>query len=173
MARRFHSSRGRAGTRRETAWIAIQALVDTATNALVLISQLNATALALRPFTIVRIHWSIWMITDNIASSENQLAAVGAAVVSEQASAIGITAVPTPISDAGSDLFFLHQSMVSATDVLTAVGQSSPSGVGFEVDSKAMRKVNDDQDVVFVYENSGGGGGSTIMTMGRMLLKLH
>jgi len=61
----------------------------------VLVSSLSAAALALRPFTVVRTRGSMFLETDQQAASEFYQAAIGCCVVSDQAVAIGVTAVPT------------------------------------------------------------------------------
>ncbi len=174
MARRFTRPRGRLGApRRETEWLSFSPLIDSADGSAVLISSLNSAALALRPFTVVRTHLLVALTSDQSGASENQIGAVGLCVVSDQASAIGITAVPTPITDLASDLFFVHQSMINAFLFVTAAGIAPREDRQYVVDSKAMRKVNGDEDVVFTLEASGVGSGLSVVTMGRMLIKLH
>ena len=73
-----------------------------------ILGSLNATALALRPFTIVRQHYFLMLRSDQAAAAERQFGAFGCVVVSDQAEAVGVTAIPTPITDAGSDLWMLH-----------------------------------------------------------------
>jgi hypothetical protein len=91
-------------------------------------------------------------------------------VVSEQAATVGITAVPTPQTESESDLFFVYETLGGTVD---------PTAGGFEegwtqqVDSKAMRKVNDDQDIIFVIETGSVSLGAQIKMSGRMLIKLH
>jgi len=72
------------------------------------LTSLATAGLALRPFTVIRSYVSILVVSDQAAAIEKQLGAIGIVVVSEQAFAIGVTAIPTPITDAGSDLFLLH-----------------------------------------------------------------
>ncbi len=171
--RRF--TRGRSvGQRRETLWVSMAPVIDTADSAAVLISSANAALLALRPFTIIRTYFSVEFGSDQSAATETQVAAVGMAVVSEQASAIGVTAVPTPITDIGSDLWYVHQNLLAVFQIKSSVGFDPKNSTIYEIHSKAMRKVNGDQDVVLVYEDSAvGTGGSTITTIGRFLIKLH
>jgi len=165
----------RQGQSRETLWLAIGESITTlaAANTAAMVNALNAAALALTPFTIIRtyIEWS--MMSDQLAVIEDQQVALGQAVVSVQASAIGVTAVPTPFTDLGSDLFFLHQIMTSRfVDLGTAV-EVGPTPIHRTVDSKAMRKVEDQQDVVMTLENSSVAAGSRNLTAGRLLVKLH
>ena len=171
MARRV--VRRSSGPRRETVWGGHIPLIDTVSATLVLILTLNAAALALRPFTIVRTHLEVEFGSDQVAASEVQIAAIGLAIVSDQASAIGITAIPTPITDLDSDLWFMHQPMINSMFVGDATGVKQPFSSRYSIDSKAMRRVNADEDMVFVLEGASAGSGVTITTMGRFLLKLH
>ncbi len=138
----------------------------------VVIASLNAAALAIRPWTIVRVRGGVFVISDQQAASELQFGAFGASVVSDQASAIGVTAVPTPITDDGSDLFFVYQSFVSSLVFGDATGITN-EGQWYPIDSKAMRKVNDDQNVVITAELDASSSGVTLITAFRMLIKLH
>jgi len=138
-----------------------------------LLASLNAAALALTPFTIIRTRMNIHVISDQAAANELQFGAVGAAVVSLQASAIGVTAVPTPVTDMGSDLFFVHQNYVGAGFGTGVAAPGRIEGQFLTVDSKAMRKVNDDQDLVLVTEFDSEGGGQIVSVAARFLLKLH
>ena len=174
MARnRTFVTRGRSAQKRETTWGGHPVLIDTASATSVLISNLNAAAKALRPFTIVRTHIEIEFGSDQVAASEVQIAAVGLAVVSDQASAIGITAVPTPLTDIDSDLWFAHQPMINSMFVGDGTGTQQPFSSRYTIDFWAMRRVNGDEDMVFVLEGASAGSGVTITTMGRFLIKLH
>ena len=160
--------------RRETAWIFQNFTADTvAAGAAVLVSTLNAAALALRPFTIVRTRGMLTVNSDQLAASESQEIGFGMAVVSDQASAIGVTAVPTPVQDMGSDLFFVYEGVVNDLIFGDATGFQSAAQTTKYFDSKAMRKVSEDQDVVVVLESPGISLGADVITQFRMLLKLH
>ncbi len=175
MARGFRSVRGGRSQRRETAWISVpDVAASLGAGISVLTGSLNAAALALRPFTIVRVRGWIHCRSDQVAANENVAASWGYAVVSDQASAIGVTAVPTPITDRGSDLFFVYESMFTRFQVSSAVGWSGDFGIQRQFESKAMRKVNEDEDVVLTVENSAlSGDGIVTSDGGRILLKLH
>ena len=161
---------------RETLWIAGSSLRTTvaSANTAVLITALNAAALALRPFTVVRIRGRVGVRSDQVATGELQDVAYGQCVVSEQASAIGVTAVPTPANDDGSDLFFVYARLMAEF--------VQSSGVGFEssglqdvqdIDSRAMRKVEEGQDLIEVIEASSISDGAIVRTYSRTLIKLH
>ena len=162
--------------RRETLWFGVFSTLTTlgVGSTAVLLTVLNAAALALRPFTIIRSRGELWIRSDQVGVAEDQSAAYAQAVVSEQASAIGVTAVPTPITDSSSDLFFVYQVMKSAQGIAsgTSVGLR---GTRYEVDSKAMRKVEEGEDVVQVIESDIAGvtAGVTIAQSVRQLIKLH
>ena len=173
MARR--PFRGARSAPRLTDWFFIDESATTLATASssALIGQLNAAGLAMRPFTVIRTYLDLLLISDQVAASEFQQAAIGMAVVSDQAIAIGITAVPTPFTDAGSDLWFVHQFMSASFLFASGVGFDGSDGRGYNVDSKAMRKVNADQDLAIVIERSSLGAGVDVIVAGRFLVKLH
>ncbi len=164
----------RAGkTRRETMWLpgALASTTIAGVSTAVLVGSLNAAALALRPFTIVRVRGRLHMRSDQLIASENWGASYGLAVVSEQASAIGVTAIPTPDTDRGSDLFFVYEEYHGRLE-RTANGLLE-GGFGWGFDSKAMRKVYDDQDLVTVVETSAIDSSCVLLDAFRFLIKLH
>ena len=139
----------------------------------VLMTSLNAAALALRPFTIVRTRGLIGVGSDQFANSERQWVNYGHIVVQDTATAIGITAIPTLITDDDSDWFVFEQ-------VGALIGVSSATSVfsyGTErvIDSKAMRKVDMGQDLVSVVESAATGvsEGVSFREYTRSLIKLH
>ncbi len=133
-------------------------------------ASLNAAALAIRPFTIVRTRGLILVESDQIAANEQPFGAYGLAVVSDQAVAVGLTAVPTPYTDQFSDLWFMHQFWAAPWKFNTS-GAASQTILQF--DSKAMRKVEDGQDVVAVFENGNTSFGCRYIAIWRMLVKTH
>jgi len=175
MARRHF--RGRSGQKREHSWFDIPA----ASVALVaaggtIYASLTAAELARRPFTIVRTHLTAHLQSDQGAASELQVAALGLAVVTDQAAAAGVGSVPTPVTDDDSDNWFVHKYMISNFTFASGVGfgEGLSAGTLFEIDSKAMRKVNDGDDIVVVGEVDAVAGSGVILTIaGRLLIKNH
>ena len=159
--------------KRETMWFAGPDETTATTviaGAADLQSSLNAAALALRPFTIIRTVGMLLVQSDQIAANELVSGAYGLAVVSDQASTVGLTAVPTPITEEGSDLWFLYQFGFWSW----RFNSSGAQGPGvFQFDSRAMRKVEDGQDIVSVFENGDGSFGIQYLARFRMLVKLH
>jgi len=180
MANRVNRSRVHrsnfAGPVRESLWFSgSYAIDDIDTSGVVEITFLNAAALALRPFTVVRTRGVLFMTSDQTANSEDQQLGYAQAVVSDQAAAIGITALPTPVTDSGSDLFFVYEALQSRVLVSSAIAIYMASSVGIEriIDSKAMRKVEDGQTVVSVAEAASTSEGTRLYSFFRSLIKLH
>ncbi len=166
----IRSPRRIVGPKRTTTWFGFEAVGTTMTaEGGTLQFTLNAAALALRPFTIVRSHFMLALRSDQAAAIEEQTIAFGIAVVSDQAAAVGVSAIPTPITEAASDLWFVHQWMFADESNLT---DRTRSGTFLAVDSKAMRKCDIGQDIVVVSEmDTGTGGGVVLRVAGRMLVK--
>ncbi len=167
--------RGVVRSRRESVWIPIgtfEATLSGAPSAALGLS-LNAAALALRPFTIVRSRGIFQARSDQLAADEIYGADLGMAVVTFQASTVGVTVVPTPVTDKGSDQFFVYEQLFGRIQIGSGAGTGPPTDLSQVVhfDSKAMRKVGEDDDVICAVENEING--VIVVVSGRMLLKLH
>jgi len=175
MARRFTRSLGRIGSTRGTVWFSLAETITAlgAANTAALVLVLNAAALAFRPFTIIRTHLTLAVSSDQSSASEDYSLGLGMSVVSEQASAVGITAVPTPFTELDSDLFFVHNITAGNFRVISAIGFDAHGSITKEIDSKAMRKVEDGQDVILTLENSSVSAGTNTFVAGRMLIKTN
>ena len=160
--------------KRMTSWLDVEPLssaIDTSGS--VITHSLTAVEKARRPFTIVRTHLLVRITSDQLSADEFQFGALGMCVVSDQAEAIGVTAVPTPITDLASDLWFVHQLLSNEFVFITGAGFDAAGGAVFEIDSKAMRKVNDDEDAIVVVETSSISFGALYQIAGRVLIKEH
>jgi len=161
-------------SRRETSWLGIDIVSQSLNGAAAITHVMTAAELAKRPFTVVRTHLSVRIESDQSAASEKQMGGIGLCVVSSQAVAVGVTAVPTPLTELESDLWFVHQIMQDSFLFGDATGFTDPTGTIYNIDSKAMRRVNDDQEIVIVGEGAGGAFGGLIMDIaGRLLIKEH
>ncbi len=158
--------------RRQSIWFGIPPTASTiaAADTAVIIVSLNAAALALRPFTVVRTRGLLYSRSDQTAADETYGTSLGVAAVSDQAVAIGVTAVPTPVADQGFGLFFVYE---STTGRFSVTGATSFQSTWQNYDSRAMRKVESGQDVVFVLETWTGFAGTVVNHIARMLIKLH
>ena len=173
MPRRFRSP-VRAGPRRSTTWIA--SVTETAFTAVAAAGndfqgKLGTAALAFRPFTVVRVVGQLFVQSDQIVDSqETPFGAAGLAVVSTKASTAGGTSIPLPVTDEGSELWFAYQFWAAGASI--GANGNNPIYV-FPFDSRAMRKVNEGEDIVSVFENGSAADGCGYLLKYRMLIKLH
>ncbi len=165
------------GERRKTLWSRsgmIESVITTGDTAVTLFTFTSAFVAAQAPFTIVRTRGIIMLSSDQITSSETQEVAFGISKVSQQAIDIGVTAVPTPIADADSDMFFVYESLAARMLIgATNPGVAAPAGVLRQVDSKAMRKVEDGENIAAVVETDTNSDGVLVIVQFSLLLKLH
>ncbi len=162
--------------RRQTQWLELEPVRVTmgAASTAILLNSLNTVEKALRPFTVVRARGILHAASDQSVATEFWHATFGFAVVSDQAVAIGVTALPTPDTDRESDLWFVYEELASQFEFKTAVGFDATAGILKSWDSKAMRKVEEGQDIAVVTETSAvSAGGALFMSAGRVLIKLH
>ena len=170
MARRSFT-RGRHGSGRLTLWLG-SADFSAYTNLAGGTAVLNQLITLDQPVTIMRTRGVLFVASDQVVASELTAGVMGMAVVSTPAATAGIASVPTPVTENFSDLFFLHQyyglnvGTNSATTSLNTV-----KGFAYPFDSKAMRKVNDDESIIVTLENATTVGINFAM-MFRMLIKL-
>ncbi len=139
-----------------------------------LLGTLSAGALLLRPFTILRTRMELRISSDQSSATERCFGDFGRIVVTDTASGIGVTAVPNPGSQTGDPDadWFVHQSMSVDSINGTNVGFDGAAGANYIVDSKAMRKVGPNDDIVSMFMTEAAFGGN-IITHGRMLIQLH
>ncbi len=158
---------------RETLWLGIARTSNTlAVSATALqINVMTALQVALAPYTIVRSRGTWLCFSDQQAASEEYVGSLGFSVVSSQASAIGVTALPTPATDQGSDAFFVYESWNGKRQFGDSTGFYEL--VPRSYDSRAMRKVEDGFEIAFTIESGLGGNGVAVDHVGRILLKLH
>jgi len=136
----------------------------------VLVSTLNAAALALRPFTILRTRMLIIVSTDQTIASEGNSGVYSRQVVTESAAAAGIGSVPTPITETEAD-YFVYQPFAFDFLFFDATGVNLSTNQ-YVIDSKAMRKVGFDDQVIGVAELQVSNG-ALLSIQGRTLIQLH
>ena len=172
MARRFHTPQRVERSTRIPVWIGAE--FDTTTisgSSSAILTTLNAAALALRPFTIIRHRILIHIESDQAAASEILQGAYGKIVVEEEAQIAGVAAVPKPLAEPDAP-WMVYQPLISSFLFGTGVGFVEPGGVNVVVDSKAMRKVGLSETLISVVE-LGTVPGGIIGVEGRILIKLH
>ena len=141
------------GKQRLTQWIGPpdQNFVSVASGGASLIS----SVLFEEPVTLMRTRGEMSIELNSYAADLAIAGAIGAGVVSAEALAIGITAVPTPFRDADWGGWFLWRSFGKRYEFQDATGAFLASW-SFEVDSKAMRKVSPNEAIVFIAESQSG-----------------
>ena len=172
MARRFGSSRFTRGPRKAVDWGA-SAPQAASTNVP------GSSAVLLEVFlpiaggeTVIRTRGMLGYKSDQIAASEIQLGAFGIAVVSEQAATVGITAIPHPSTDAPWGGWFYHTYLMSEFVFSSAIAFQADFMHTIVIDSKAMRKIDEDDRIVVVVENTAATG-FAIANSERFLSKVH
>ena len=175
-SRGFVARGARRSPGRLTEWFAPDAQTSAftlAAGASVLSFSLSATGLAKRPFTITRTYVEFWVRSDQDAVDEFAPGAFGFSVVSTEATAIGVTAVPQPGSNAFSDKFFVHQFWMGNNDRgYSAATLPAATWHRYTVDSKAQRKLQDGEDLAIVVQNTSAAAAVFFLLQFRMLVKL-
>jgi len=108
--------------------------------------------------TVIRTRGLFSHASDQNAAVEDRVGAVGIGVVSAQAVSVGITAVPHPDTDSGWNGWLYHSYFAGRMGFASASGFNPGMAVDIVIDSKAMRKVGDEERVVVVVQNSASTG---------------
>ena len=120
--------------------------------------------------TIVRTRGMVSIFPAAFSADLNVVGAFGIGVVSAEAFAIGITAIPTPHSDADWPGWLMWESFGYRVEFVDATGFQGNAQQSINVDSKGMRKVGASEVVVFVAESQSGA--FQIADVTRQLFKL-
>ena len=119
--------------------------------------------------TVLRTVGQISINSDNFAATEEQRGAFGLIVVSDAAVAVGITAIPGPITDVDDDGWFVYIPFSYLNIQATSVGRNPDAAHRIEFDSKAKRVFQEGQQIAIVVENAHAAHGFDIAPMFRML----
>ena len=179
QGRRSQLPRIASSNRRRTAWSAgpRQSAVPSITANGSFLWALGAQA-TLDGLTLVRVRGSLTTWLEVVTAIGDGFARVGFGLcnVSENAFNIGVTAVPTPLTDIGWDGWLWHALVAPLIGLsVTEADNRGPLGqVRLEIDSKAMRKTRSSDVLVGVAEVSGEIGTATLQFMSecRILDKL-
>ncbi len=112
--------------------------------------------------------------SDQTGTTERPFGSLGHIVITETASAAGIASIPSPSGISGDPEadWFVWQAMFGGLLSITQIGIVTQEAVQYIIDSKAMRKVGPDDDLVGVFSQENAVGG-IINTNGRRLIQLH
>jgi len=143
------------GKRRAVTWVGQpdQGYTTIGANAKVLIASFDPSAAGLPKPTIVRSRGQV-SIRPPVSTSTDAaiVGAYGLGIVSDQAFGVGITAIPGPWSRSDWDGWVVWRSFAFMLDFYTGAGVIMAS-IQQEVDSKGMRKMSDNETLVFVAES--------------------
>jgi len=176
MAHSRGSHRGmRSGPRRQTSWETGVPLLTTSVPFTADISAILGTGVSptVDGLTLVRTRGEVLLALTSAAAAGNAfVGAIGIGLASEQAFAVGATAVPLPVSEAGAESWIWHEwfSVVafSATDFGGAAQTQR-----MVIDSKAMRRVEENMIIYMAIEaTETGTAGLEVSANTRLLFKL-
>ncbi len=163
------------GARRKTLWLELAqqtAVIVLPQNTISIHASLNAAALALRPFTVIRHVGALWVASDQEAGSEAPFGAIGEVVANDQAVTAGAASVPPPYTNSGADWAFWLPFMGSLR-FADATGFVAPDYQYYSYDQKGQRKVDLGQDLVHMIQNNAATHGMRYIWSFRTLIKLH
>ena len=147
MARRVMS-----GARRKTNWESafVAGWVSVAVDAL---HEQQLVARNDLSNTLVRTRGNIAVMSTSAAGVRG-IVGIGIAAVSDRARIIGTTALPRPLLDGNDDVWLWHTHVPLVGGAAADDAKNILSAVTIDIDSKAMRKLPDDQVIVLVLESS-------------------
>jgi len=159
--------------RRATLWLSgVETVQASSTTSSSILTSLNAGALALRPFTIIRTRGMMSITSDQGAATERYAVALGGIVVTDEAVAAGVASVPTPSSEDASDWYF-YERLANELQINSSIGFVGQGSRFKDFDSKAMRKVDIGQDAITVQQGTVNNVGVILLAYCRTLVKLH
>jgi len=171
MARR--AGRFNRGPRRPTDWSAsapLTAILSVGQNSAVLDESFVPIV---GGETVIRTRGMIGFKSDQQLGDELQIGAFGICKVTAQALSVGITAIPHPSTDAAWGGWLVHQYIMSVFEFASASGVNPDSLHTIVIDSKAMRKIDEDERLVTVWENTSATHAMDVFSSFRFLTKVH
>ena len=120
--------------------------------------------------TIVRTRGIMNIVADGAVVVETQLGAWGMIRISDTAFAIGVTAIPSPVFDAGDDGWLAWVPFAQRSSLTVGAG---PQGMSYVIDSKAQRIIRAGTRIAVVIENSGAVGGIDVTVQLRALARFR
>ena len=119
--------------------------------------------------TILRTVGQLGVASDQQAQNEQQQGAMGLCVVTDAAAAVGITAIPGPVTDMSDDVWLLHVPFVNRFLFGSGVGIHANGMNSVDFDSKAKRVVHSGTQLALVIENAHAGNAFIIAVSIRLL----
>ena len=148
---------GPSGPKRLTEWagMLITAPINLVGGTTNLVGELDQTDLApLTPCTLIRVRGLLQFNHSSRTAGHDPNGAFSISIVKENARAIGITAIPSPVSDLGDDTFLCWEPWAVTFGGVEDPGMSRQ----YRIDCKAMRKIEDGDGLVVVAQNGAPAG---------------
>ncbi len=142
-------ARTRSGRRTDYIWEGATATVsgvDLTLNTATILSN-NSQGLAR---TLMRSRGSIFLQLDAGGNDERVLIGLGLILASQEAVTAGVASIPKPIVEIEADWIWHSFVVLSSLAESAVTGDSSALWARVEIDSKAMRKVKPNQNIVLV-----------------------
>ena len=147
------------GPKRQTTWVgpADQAYVSVVSTGATLLSSFDARADGgmVSP-TLIRSRGMLSVKPSTFGSDLTIVGAFGIAIVTDVAFAAGIGSLPKPFDDAEWGGWLVWQPFSYFLEFMDATGFAAPADREYEVDSKVMRKVSNDETVVLIAQSQVG-----------------
>ena len=142
--------------RRKSTWVgpADQGYQAVATGAKVIVAAFDPQASFMLNPTIVRTRGEVSIFLA-AGADVSVTGAFGIAVVTDRAFAAGVASLPDSVTDAGWNGWFVWRSFAQVVSFDDATGQRL-FAFGFQVDSKAMRKIGAEETMVVIAASQAG-----------------
>ncbi len=116
--------------------------------------------------TIIRVRGNYIFLLDPSAANDAKTVALGLIVATASAVVAGVASLPGPISDPDAKwLWVVYHNLLSG-DATTQSGADINQAVRGVIDTKAMRRTNTNDNLVFVGEATNQGGTPTVQLGG-------
>ena len=153
MARRFQNRQMTRSNRPNRTWSGVASPISIAVpaNSAVLLATFVLNNQGIDE-TWLRTRGSFYVSTDTTGSSEEQIGAFGLVLATDTALAVGITALPDPVTEIEDDGWFVYVPIQQDSLFSSAVGQII--GHQYDFDSKAKRVVETGTGAAVVVANA-------------------
>ncbi len=173
MARRFSVARTRGRVaKRKTVWIgtATAAQVQIGAGLSVIHSSFTPDSLAMLAPTVVRTRGFAIFFPTAFGADRSSAGAYGLGVVSDEAFAAGAASIPRPHDDDDWPGWLVHGYFANHLEFQSATSEHQ-TPFGYEIDSKAMRKIGVNETLVWMVEDNSGTAVEVIL-QARVLMML-
>ena len=168
---RPRSFQNRSRPNRSWAGVSSTAFTTVAANSAVLVGSfvLNNTGI---DETILRTVGTLAIRSDQLSATENQIGAMGIALVTDAAHAAGVASLPDPITEIADDGWLLYVPFVNNFTFITAAGFDN-NIMRLDFDSKAKRVVSEGQRAAIVIANGDAANGFQFALVMRLLSQVR